>query len=44
VVFYSSPDQLANANALASELGIGRVVETNQLGIPLAVVLGPGAQ
>ncbi|WP_427016471.1 LytR C-terminal domain-containing protein [Pseudarthrobacter sp. P1] len=44
VVFYSVPAQKANAEALAQLLGIPRTAELAELAIPLAVVLGPGAQ
>jgi hypothetical protein len=44
VVFYNGPAQKANADSLATLLGIPRVVDTAELAIPLAVVLGPGAK
>lgn len=43
VIFYSDTAQKANADALGVLLNIATVVETAELGIPLAVVLGPGA-
>lgn len=43
VIFYQDPTQAANAQALAALLGIPAVVEAAELGLPLAVVLGPGA-
>ena len=43
VVFYSDIKQKANAEALSALLNIPKVVETNELGLALAVVLGPGA-
>ncbi|WP_026556930.1 LytR C-terminal domain-containing protein [Arthrobacter sp. 35W] len=43
VIFYSGTAQKANAESLAALLGINRLVDTAELGIPLAVVLGPGA-
>ncbi|MBW4095288.1 MAG: LytR C-terminal domain-containing protein [Acidobacteria bacterium] len=43
VVFYATEDQKVNAEALAQALGFGQPVLVNQLGVPLAVVLGPGA-
>lgn len=44
VIFYNGEEQLANAQALAAQLGIGRLVNTPALGQPLTVVLGPGFQ
>ncbi|AJT42633.1 LytR C-terminal domain-containing protein [Psychromicrobium lacuslunae] len=44
VIFYNGANQKTNAEALAKLLGIARLVDTPELGIPLAVVLGPGAQ
>lgn len=44
VIFYNGEEQLANAQALAAQLGIGRLVDTSALGQPLTVVLGPGFQ
>ncbi|MFC8302744.1 LytR C-terminal domain-containing protein [Specibacter sp. NPDC057265] len=43
VIFYQDATQTANAQALAALLGIPTVLETADLGLPLAVVLGPGA-
>ena len=43
VIFYSDPTQQANAAALGVLLNIPTQVETTELGLPLAVVLGPGA-
>lgn len=43
VIFYNGPDQLVNAKALSTLLNIPTIADTNALGIPLAVVLGPGA-
>ena len=42
-IFYSDTAQKANAEALSKLLNIPTVVETAELGLPLAVVLGPGA-
>jgi hypothetical protein len=44
VIFYSSAAQKGNAEALASLLGIGTVVESAEFNMPLVVVLGPGFQ
>lgn len=44
VIFYNGAGQKTNAEALGKLLGIARLVDTAELGIPLAVVLGPGAQ
>ncbi|MCY0906116.1 LytR C-terminal domain-containing protein [Arthrobacter sp. H14-L1] len=44
VIFYSSADDAADAEALGQLLGIRRTVQTFELQVPLAVVLGPGAQ
>ncbi|GAA1047916.1 LytR C-terminal domain-containing protein [Arthrobacter russicus] len=44
VIFYNGAAQKPNADALGALLGITRLVDTADLGIPLAVVLGPGAQ
>lgn len=44
VIFYNGPTQKSNADALGALLGISRLVDTAELGVPLAVVLGPGAQ
>lgn len=43
VIFYSDAAQKVNAEALGALLNIPTQVETAELGIPLAVVLGPGA-
>ncbi|WP_104088908.1 LytR C-terminal domain-containing protein [Arthrobacter sp. GMC3] len=43
VVFYNGVVQKANAEALGKLLGIASLVDTAELNIPLAVVLGPGA-
>ena len=43
VIFYSDATQQANAEALGVLLNIPTQVETTELGLPLAVVLGPGA-
>ncbi|MDO5753545.1 LytR C-terminal domain-containing protein [Arthrobacter sp.] len=42
VVFYSGIKQKANAEALSVLLNIPAVAETTELGLSLAVVLGPG--
>src|SRR6478609_3809349 len=42
VVFYNGPAQKANAEALGSLLGIGTLVDSAELKMPLVVVLGPG--
>ncbi|MBG0740400.1 LytR C-terminal domain-containing protein [Paeniglutamicibacter antarcticus] len=44
VIFYSSANDRADAEALGNLLGITRTVQTAELAVPLAVVLGPGAQ
>lgn len=44
VIFYQGAAQKTNAEALGKLLGIARLVDSAELGIPLAVVLGPGAQ
>jgi hypothetical protein len=44
VIFYSGPGQQANAEALGALLGIPRLVDSSELLVPLAVVLGPDAQ
>ena len=43
VIFYSGLEQKANAVALGGLLNITELVDTAELGLPLAVVLGPGA-
>lgn len=43
VIFYNGIVQKANAEALSKLLNIPTLVDTAELGIPLAVVLGPGA-
>lgn len=43
VIFYSGAAQKVNAEALSKLLNIPALVDTAELGIPLAVVLGPGA-
>ena len=43
VIFYSDVAQKGNAEALSALLGIPALLETPELGVPLAVVLGPGA-
>ncbi|NUP74411.1 MAG: LytR C-terminal domain-containing protein [Sinomonas sp.] len=42
VVFYRDPSQKASAQALAADLGIATVLQAQQLGYPLAAVVGPG--
>ena len=42
VVFYRDASQKASAQALAADLGIATVLPAQQLGYPLAAVLGPG--
>ncbi len=44
VIFYQGAEQKATAEAVGALLGITRLTETADLQIPLAVVLGPGAQ
>lgn len=44
VIFYNGVAQKTNAEALGRLLAISRLVDTADLGVPLAVVLGPGAQ
>ncbi|MCZ2402581.1 LytR C-terminal domain-containing protein [Paenarthrobacter sp. Z7-10] len=44
VIFYSGPGQRGNAEALGALLGIAQLVDSNELLVPLAVVLGPDAQ
>ena len=42
VIFYSGPQQLASAQALAELLNIPTVVGSTEFQVPLVVVLGPG--
>ncbi|WP_138444594.1 LytR C-terminal domain-containing protein [Sinomonas susongensis] len=42
VVFYRDPSEKASADALAADLGIATVLQAQQLGYPLAAVVGPG--
>ena len=42
VIFYSGPQQLASAQALAELLNIPTVVSNTEFQVPLVVVLGPG--
>ena len=42
VVFYKDASQKASAQALAADLGIATVLQAQQLGYPLAAVVGPG--
>jgi hypothetical protein len=42
VIYYSGPDQLANAQALAELLGVPSTVSSTEFQVPLVVVLGPG--
>lgn len=44
VIFYNAPGQKANADALATLLGITNVVESPDVQQPLVVVVGPGYQ
>jgi cytoskeletal protein RodZ len=44
VIFYNGATQKANAEELGTLLGITRMVDTTELQVPLAVVLGPGAK
>jgi hypothetical protein len=44
VIFYSSPAQKGNAEALGSLLGIPTMVQSAEFKMPLVVVLGPGFQ
>lgn len=43
-IIYSGPTQKANAQALGALLNITTLLDSAELGIPLTVVLGPGAQ
>ncbi|WP_449371888.1 LytR C-terminal domain-containing protein [Arthrobacter psychrolactophilus] len=43
VIYYNGIEQKANAEALSVLLNIPTLLDTADLGIPLAVVLGPGA-
>ncbi|WP_425865132.1 LytR C-terminal domain-containing protein [Arthrobacter sp. TWP1-1] len=43
VIYYNGIEQKANAEALSALLNIPSVIDTAELGLPLAVVLGPGA-
>ncbi|MDQ6753335.1 MAG: LytR C-terminal domain-containing protein [Actinomycetota bacterium] len=43
VIFYNGAAQKGNADALGSLLGITRLIDTAELQVPLAVVIGPGA-
>lgn len=42
VIYYRSAGDAASAKALAADVGIPTVLEAPALGIPLAVVIGPG--
>ncbi|MDP9886328.1 cytoskeletal protein RodZ [Sinomonas atrocyanea] len=42
VVYYRSAEDAASAKALAAEVGVPTVLEAPALGLPLAVVIGPG--
>jgi len=42
VIFYDGVVQKANAEELGKLMGIARLVDTSELQIPIAVVLGPG--
>ena len=42
VIFYSGPEQKANAEALGSLLSIPTLVDSAEFNMPLVVVLGPG--
>ncbi|MEO3940005.1 LytR C-terminal domain-containing protein [Paenarthrobacter nicotinovorans] len=44
VIFYNTPGQKANAEALGALLGIQSVVESPEIQQPLVVVAGPGYQ
>lgn len=44
VIFYNGAAQKGNADALGSLLGITRLIDTAELQVPLAVVVGPGAK
>lgn len=44
VIFYSSPAQKGNAEALGALLGIATMVQSAEFKLPLVVVLGPGFQ
>lgn len=44
VIYYDGATQKDNAAALGTLLGITSLVDTADLGLPLAVVLGPGTQ
>lgn len=44
VIFYSTPAQKGNAEALGSLLGIATTVQSAEFKMPLVVVLGPGFQ
>ncbi|MHA7176237.1 LytR C-terminal domain-containing protein [Arthrobacter sp. Sr24] len=42
-IIYSGIEQKANAEELSALLGIPAIAESNEFGIPLMVILGPGA-
>ncbi|MBT1004334.1 LytR C-terminal domain-containing protein [Paenarthrobacter sp. DKR-5] len=42
VIFYNGAAQEGNAKALGALLNITRLVDTAEIGVPLAVVIGPG--
>lgn len=42
VVYYKTADQAASARALAADVGVTTVQQAPALGMPLAVVIGPG--
>ncbi len=44
VIFYNGASQKGNADALGQLLGITRLIDTAELQVPLAVVVGPGAK
>lgn len=43
VIMYSGIEQKANAEALSALLGIPALAEASEFGVPLAIILGPGA-
>ncbi|WP_287934213.1 LytR C-terminal domain-containing protein, partial [Arthrobacter sp.] len=42
-IIYSGPAQKANAEALGKLLNIATLLDSAEMGIPLTIVLGPGA-
>lgn len=43
-IVYNGAAQKANAEAVSKLLGIGTLIDSAEMGVPLTVILGPGAQ